>query len=208
MLRLIYPALALAFVVSYALLAHYTNVAQAETLGAMVALAPLLFTAASLTWQSRHTRLIPVLFLLGCLGLVLYWERIEKHYSLIYWLEHVGTELFLCYVFGRTLIEGREPMVTYFARMVQGPLSPALQTYTRQVTKAWVGFFGTMAAISTFLYCVASVEVWSAFANFFTAPLIALMFLGEYLVRRRLHPKMDHAPIMDGVKAYWKHPVR
>lgn len=167
-----------------------------------------MIAAVSCVWQSRHTRLIPVLFVLGCIALVVLWGRIEKHYSFIYWLEHAGTELFLCFIFGRTLFGAREPMVTYFARMVQGPLSPALQAYTRQVTKAWVIFFGVMAAISTVLFHAASVEVWSVFANFFTAPLIALMFLGEYLVRRRLHPKMDHAPIMDGVKAYWKHPVR
>jgi uncharacterized membrane protein len=207
-LRLIYPALVIAFVAGYALLAHYTNVAGVETLGTMVALAPLLFAAGSLVWQSRRTKVVPVLFVLGCIALVLLWGRIEKHYSFIYWLEHAGTELFLCFVFARTLFGDREPMVTYFARLVQGPLTPALQTYTRQVTKAWVCFFGMMTGISTFLFHFTSIEVWSVFANFFTAPLIALMFLGEYLIRRRLHPRMDHAPILDGVKAYWKHPVR
>lgn len=208
MLRLIYLISVFAFVISYALLAHYTNVSGVETLGTAVALAPLLVVAASLFWQSRHNKLAPILLVLGCIALVLLWGRMEKHYTFIFWLEHAGTELFLCFVFGRTLTGGREPMVTYFARMVHGPLTPALQLYTRQVTKAWVGFFAGMAVVSTVLFHSAPVEIWSVFANFFTAPLIALMFLGEYVVRRRLHPTMDHAPILDGVKAYWKHPAR
>ncbi len=207
MLRLAYLVLVGLFVVGYALLAHYTNVAGTETLGTIVALAPILVAAVSLTWQLRRHKVIPILFVLACLALAIAWGRIEKHYSLIYWLEHAGTELFLCFIFGRTLLEGREPMVTFFARMIHGPLSPELQAYTRAVTKAWVAFFAVMAALSTLLFLLVSVEVWSMFANFFTAPLIALMFLGEYLVRRRLHPKMEHAPILEGVKAYWKHPA-
>lgn len=207
MLRLAYLVLVGLFVVGYALLAHYTNVAGTETLGTIVALAPILVAAVSLVWQLRRHKVVPILFVLACLALAIAWGRIEKHYSLIYWLEHAGTELFLCFIFGRTLLEGREPMVTFFARMIHGPLSPELQTYTRAVTKAWVAFFAVMAALSTLLFMLVSVEVWSMFANFFTAPLIALMFLGEYLVRRRLHPKMEHAPILEGVKAYWKHPA-
>lgn len=208
MLRLAYLVLVGLFVVGYALLAHYTNVTGSETLGTLVALGPLMIAAGSLTWQWRRYRLVILLFALACVALAMMWGRIEKHYTLIYWLEHAGTELFLCSLFGRTLLEGREPMVTYFARMIHGPLSPALQAYTRTVTKAWVIFFALMALASTLLYLLVSVEVWSMFANFFTAPLIALMFLGEYLVRRRVHPKMEHAPLLEGVKAYWKHPVR
>ncbi len=208
MLRLAYLVLVGVFVVSYALLAHYTNVAGTETLGTIVALAPLLVAAVSLTWQLRHHKVVPVLFVVGCVVLAMAWGRLEKHYSLIYWLEHVGTQLFLCHIFGRTLLDGREPLVSYFARMIQGPLTPPLQTYTRAVTKAWVFFFAGMALVSTLLYLLVSIEGWSIFANFVTAPMIGLMFIAEYLVRRRLHPKMEHVPILEGVKAYWKHPAR
>lgn len=207
MLRLVYLVLVGVFVVSYALLAHYTNVAGTQTLGTIVALAPLVIAAVSLTWQLRRYWIVPVLFVTAAAALALGWERLEKHYSLIYWLEHVGTQLFLCHIFGRTLLEGREPMVSYFARMIHGTLTPALQAYTRAVTKAWVIFFGCMAMGSTLLYLLGSIEIWSIFVNFVTAPMMAMMFLVEYLVRRRLHPKMEHAPILEGVKAYWKHPA-
>lgn len=201
-------ALVAGFALGYALLAHYTNTARLETLGTLVALAPLLFIALSTAWHAAHRKTMLVLFATGCAGLAFAWSRIEHLYSLIYWIEHAGTELLLGFTFGRTLRAGREPMVTYFARMVHGSLTPALERYTRQVTKAWVGFFCAMAGLSTLLFHAASLDVWSAFANFFTAPLIALMFIVEYIVRRRLHPAMDHAHILDGIKAGWKASAR
>lgn len=196
------------FALGYALLAHYTNIRGTETLGTLVALAPLILLSASMAWHAARRGLMLALFAAGCAALGLAWSRIEHLYSTIYWIEHAGTELLLCLAFGRTLAPGREPMVTGFARMVHGELSPRLARYTRSVTKAWIWFFGAMAAASTLLFAAAPVETWSAFANFFTAPLIALMFIAEYVVRRRLHPEMNHAHIMDGVKAFWKTQAR
>ncbi|WP_019142427.1 hypothetical protein [Noviherbaspirillum massiliense] len=190
--------------VAYALLAHYTNIAQTETLGTAVALAPIVLAALSMAWHARHRGVMLFLFLLACVALLLAWHPLEHHFNQIYWMEHAGTQLFLCTLFGRTLGPGREPLCTSFAKTVHGPLTPALERYTRQVTKAWVVFFSLMSATSTAIFFLASLSTWSAFANFFTAPLIGLMFVGEYLVRRRRHPHMRHAHILDGVKAFWK----
>jgi len=192
----------------YVLLAHYTNIAQTETLGTMVALAPIVLGAFSMAWNATRRKAMLTLFMVACALILFAWNRLEHHYSLIYWIEHAGTELFLCLTFARTLAAGREPMCTYFARLVQGPLTPALERYTRQITQAWVIFFGGMAATSTLLYYAAPLDIWSAFANFFTGPLIGLMFLGEYIVRRTRYPNMQHAHIFDAVKVFWKAPAR
>lgn len=194
---------------SYAFLAHYTNTTpQTETLGLAVALAPIIFAAASLAWNAARRLLMLTVLGVAAAVLLALWSRVAHHYSLVYWMEHAGTELMLCAVFARTLRAGREPMCTYFARMVQGTLEPAVQRYTRQITKAWMIFFGGMAATSTLLYVVAPLETWSAFANFFTAPLIGLMFAAEYAVRRLVLPNIEHAHILDGVKAFWNQPAR
>ena len=87
-----------------------------------------------------------------------------------------------------------------------GALGPAMARYTRQVTLAWSIFFGAMALASTALFFGAPVSVWSTFANFFTGPLIALMFIAEYAVRRRVLPDVEHAGIVAGVQAFWKTP--
>ncbi len=44
--------------------------------------------------------------------------------------------------------------------------------------------------------------IWSVFDNFLTLPLVALMFIAEHWVRRRVFPKMRHAHILDAVWAY------
>lgn len=197
-----------ALALGYVLLAHYTNIAQTETLGTVVALAPIVLGGFSMAWHSNWRKTMLVAFAVACAFILIAWSRLEHHYSLIYWIEHAGTELVLCITFARTLAGGREPMCTYFARLVQGELSPSLERYTRQVTQAWVVFFGSMAAVSTLLYYAAPLEIWSAFANFFTGPLIGLMFLGEYIVRRSMYPNMQHAHILDAVKVFWKSPAR
>lgn len=201
-------AVIIALALGYVLLAHYTNIARTETLGTMVALAPIVLGALSMAWHSAWRKSMLALFGIACAIIAAAWGTLERHYSLIYWIEHAGTELVLCLSFGRTLAAGREPMCTYFAKLVQGPLSPALERYTRQITKAWVVFFGAMAGTSTLLYIAAPLEVWSAFANFFTGPLIGLMFIGEYVARRCLHPRIPHAHILDAVRVFWKSPAR
>lgn len=199
---------AVACAAGYALLAHYTNIARTETLGTLVALSPLVLAALSLAWHARHR--IPMLGLcgFGCAALFIAWGTLEQHFSRIYWIEHAGTQLILCLWFGRTLGAGREPMCTYFARIMHGSLTPAIERYTRQVTVAWVMFFGFMSAASTAIFLAAPLAAWSTFANFFTAPLIGLMFVAEYAVRRRLHPDMEHARFLDVVKAFWNVPAR
>jgi len=105
-------------------------------------------------------------------------------------------------MFGRSLARGREPLCTHWANRVQGPLSPPLERYTRQVTVAWTLFFALLTAAQVLLFLLAPLPVWSTFANFFCLPLVAAMFIGEYLVRSQLLPDIDHASILDGVRAF------
>lgn len=194
--------------VAYAGLAHYSNtVAQTATLGTVLALTPILMAALSLAWHMQNRAAMLALLLLACGGLAFAWPAAQANFSHIYWLEHAGTQSLLCFVFARTLGPGREPLCTYFARLVHGTLPAAIVNYTRGLTLAWALFFGTMALVSTALFHVAPLAVWSGFANFFTGPLIILMFILEYRLRRKLHPHMEHVPILAAVKAYWNNPV-
>ena len=198
----------IALAIGYTVLAHHTNTTPGnETLGAFVALAPILMAASSIAWRSPRRILMLSLIVIACIALFVAWGTIEHHYSRIFWMEHAGMQLMLCLVFARTLGPGRESMCTYFARMVHGSMTPALERYTRQVTTAWVGFFGMMATTSTVLFFAAPLSVWSVFANFLTAPLICLMFIVEYAVRRQMDLDMEHAHILAAVKAAWTKPV-
>jgi len=195
----------IALAIGYALLAHHTNTTtQHELLGTALALTPILLASLSMAWHAERRTGALLLLALACGALLLLWRSMERHYSLIYWAEHAGTELLLCFAFARTLRRDKEPLCAYFARMVHGTLTPAIARYTRQITQAWALFFGAMALSSTLLFYFASLKTWSLFANFFTGPLIAVMFVAEYLARRLLLPEVEHQPILDSVKLFWK----
>lgn len=195
-------------VIGYPLLAHYTNEsAHRGSLGALVAIAPVMLIALVLAWRSTRRLLVLGTVLLLCVALWAGWAALEHHFGVVYWLQHAGMQLVLCVIFGRTLVAGRQPLCTRFAEAVHAPLTPQHEIYTRQVTVVWTLFFAAMVLVSTALFFLAPLAIWSIFANFMTLPLVALMFIAEYLVRRRLLPNMRHTHILDAVRAFRNTPV-
>ena len=198
-----------ALLIAYPLLAHYTNEsAHGGSLGALVAIAPVVLIALVLAWRSPRRFIMLGVLVLLCIALWAGWPALENHFGLVYWLQHVGMQLILFMTFGRTLIAGRQPLCTRFARAVHAVVTPQHEIYTRQVTIAWTLFFGAMALASTLLFFLAPLATWSVFANFLTLPLVALMFIAEYWVRRRVLPEMRHMHILDAVRAFRNTPAR
>ncbi len=210
MARRILPWLGVAaLVIGYPLLAHYTNEsAHSGNLGALVAIAPVVLIALVLAWRSPRRYIMLGVLVLLCIALWAGWSALENHYGLVYWLQHVGMQLILFITFGRTLIAGRQPLVTRFAQAVHPVVTPQHAIYTRQVTIAWTLFFATMVLASTLLFFLAPLATWSVFANFLTLPLVALMFIAEYWVRRWVLPDMRHMRILDAVRAFRNTPAR
>jgi uncharacterized membrane protein len=192
----------------YACLAHYSNTSRNRDAGIVIALMPLAVAMLAMGWQARRRPLVLGLFAVICGGTALAWPFLQRHYSMIYWIEHVVTQMLLCLMFARTLAPGREPLCTYFARMVHGSLDMEIENYTRRLTRIWAMFFAAVAATSSALFFGATLTTWSTFAYFFTGPLVGLMFVIEYIVRRRLLPQMEHANILAGIQAFWKAPAR
>lgn len=198
-----------ALVVSYPLLAHFTNKSASSHghLGALVAVAPVIFTMLLLSWRSRRRLLMLGMVFLLCVALWVGWAGLEHHFGVIFWLQNTGVFLALGIVFGRTLAAGQKPICVRFAEAVHAPLSLQHEIYARQVTVAWTWFFVLMAVVSTALFFIVPLATWSVFANFLTLPLVALMFIAEYLVRRRALPDMRHTHILDAVRAFKNTPV-
>ena len=198
-----------ALVIGYPLLAHFTNESpHSGNLGALVAIAPVLLIALVLAWRSPRRFIMLGALVLLCVALWLGWSTLEQHFGLVYWLQNVAMQLILFMTFGLTLIAGRQPLCTRFAEAVHGPLTPQHETYARQVTVAWTLFFAAMALASTLLFFLAPLTTWSVFSNFLTLPLVALMFIAEYGVRRRVLPDTRHAHILDAVRAFRNTPAR
>jgi uncharacterized membrane protein len=198
-----------ALVIGYPLLAHYTNEsAHGGNLGALVSIAPVVLIALVLAWRSHRRFIMLGVLVLLCVALWAGWPALMNHYGLVYWLQHVGMQVVLFLTFGRTLIAGRQPLCSRFAQAVHAVVTPQHEIYARQVTIAWTLFFIAMALASSLLFFLAPLATWSVFANFLTLPLVALMFVGEYWVRRWVLPEMRHMHILDAVRAFRNTPAR
>jgi uncharacterized membrane protein len=104
-------------------------------------------------------------------------------------------------------MRGRTPLCTLLADKVHGPLNAVELRYTRQVTAAWALFFLLELLVTVLLYEFASLRTWSLFANFGVPLLIALMFVGEYAVRRRVLPTVHNTGgLMATLRVYFVNP--
>ena len=64
-----------------------------------------------------------------------------------------------------------------------------MAAYTRKVTVVWSVYFVLMAALSIgAVPALAPFAAWAMFANLLTPLAMALLFVGEFLLRYRLHP--------------------
>jgi uncharacterized membrane protein len=190
-------------VLGYSLLANYTLQSKAHaSIGVVVAITPIVLTLFALAFNAKRRFLMLSLLLLASPLLWLAWTYFKQHYDWIYWLVHESLQFVLFITFARTLKSNQQPLCTQFAQMVHGSLSPALIRYTRKVTVAWVLFFATVIIISSWLFFFYPIEIWSIFSNFVYLPLVAMMFIIEYLVRLRSLPKKDRTNMMDAIHAF------
>ena len=119
---------------------------------------------------------------------------------------HASMNAFMLWLFGRTLLPGRLPLISQVARHLNdGELTPAVAAYTRRVTLAWSLFFAAQLLGSALLYLFAPLAAWSLFVNVLNTPLIALMFAAEYLVRLLLHPDQARNSIPQVIGAFTRH---
>lgn len=123
----------------------------------------------------------------------------------LYLMQHIGVNTLLAVWFGASLRSGRLSLIGEFAQRIH-PLSPAQRLYTTQVTRVWALYFVLVSVVSLALFLAAPFAVWSLFANVLTPVFVVLLFLGEYLLRYRLHPEFERTPLFDAVRAFYAGP--
>jgi uncharacterized membrane protein len=178
-------------VVLYAALCHYTNsVEGTEVLGAALSIGPVCLLGAAFAWRWAHP--LVALAVLGAAALLVYaaWPALEQNFSRLYVSEECALYGLLCVSFARSLFGERTAVCTLLADRVHGPLSAAELRYTRHVTAAWAVFFALISVTTLSLYIWATLRIWSMFSNFCTLPLVLLMFIAEFTVRRCVLPRV------------------
>lgn len=154
-------------------------------------------------WKTILAGVLAVLPL--AVGLWLAWPILVDNAAILYFVQHVGTNAMLAWVFGHTLMAGSTPLVVSFARIVNPVLPAEIEIYARKVTLAWTLFFVVTCVISAVLFMTASLPVWSTFAVLLQWPTVVIFFVGEYVLRRYLFRQFKHASLKDGFDAYRSH---
>jgi uncharacterized membrane protein len=205
-MKIIRGILAVVVFVLYALLVHHINATgQVSSLGATLALLPIFLIVLAFAFKSHPLKGITLLSISSAIAWSL-WPFIMRNTSYIFWLLDVGLMAVLLITFARTLKPGRKPLCVGFAEIINhGPLPAAHEIYARRVTIAWVLFFATIILISTGLFFFSPLTIWSIFVNFVTLPLVGLMFVAEYLVRRRVLTNLPEGNVLDAVRTYMQH---
>jgi uncharacterized membrane protein len=192
--------------VTFAIAAHFAIVeGLAAQAGALLSLVPLAFLAAWLARRSAHPRSFAALLLLGAIAAWVAFPLLKAHFPSLFFVEHAGGQLILAFVFGSTLLGGREPLVARFARLIHGELPPGVAAYCRNVTIAWTVFFCVLFTLSCWLYLAGFLAAWSLLANILSPVLLCLMFAVEYVVRYRVFPDWERVSVLGGIQAFSRH---
>ncbi|MDB5368068.1 MAG: hypothetical protein JWM77_3995 [Rhodospirillales bacterium] len=197
-------AAACVLIAAYAGLSHYCNSALGPgDWGAALALGPLVALTLTLAWRWAAPPL--ALLLSAGLAALIYglWPLLERHFALFWLVQESTVYGVLGLTFGRSLLSNRIAVCTQLADKVHGPLSAGEVAYTRRVTAAWAAFFFGVVTVSLLLFIFAPLRIWSIYINFCVLPLVAAMFVAEYLIRRRILPQVRRAGLLATVRVYF-----
>jgi uncharacterized membrane protein len=170
-------------------------------------LGPVLTVGLLLVWRWTHLWVALLGAAAAAVLLRHYWPVLEENFPVVYLLQEAGFYSLMAASFGVSLLGNRVALCTQLADKVHGPLTPQELRYTRRVTAAWALFFILITGATYGLFLFAPLRIWSLFANFCVLPLIGLMFVAEYAVRRRALPQVPRRGILAAVRVYFaKHP--
>lgn len=167
----------------------------------VVLLGPVLAMLLGLAWRVGHHGGAALAAVALAATIVVAARGGVRDLGKLYLLQHAGIHLALGLAFAATLRPGRTAMIGLVAQRVQA-MTPALQRYTDGLTRLWAGYFFGMALLSCAVWRWLPWPVWSMLANVVTPICIAVLFVGEHLLRHRLHPEFERTTLADTVRAY------
>jgi uncharacterized membrane protein len=150
-------------------------------------------------------------FVLGSRSLVLPWlallslaaavgGHLEHHADLLQRVPPVIIAFSLLWVFGRTLLRGRVPLISRIGERMRGELPVPVARYGYWLTAIWALFFMLMGLECLLLGLFAPAFWWSLFANFINYGLIVLLFVFEYPIRRLVLRNLEHSSFIDSLR--------
>jgi len=195
---------------SIALIALYPALVHASVIFAMPSLqiVAVIFFLLGIFWAPLvRGRLIPWLIFILLTTIVLLLGYFKLTLYLLY-LTPILIPLALLIFFGRTLLPGRIPLITAISDAARGPLTPALQKYTRLLTQLWCLVFLIIILWSTILPWLHNPKLWSWFTNVINYGFVGAFLVVEFMVRKKLFPEHNHPSFIQYIRIIIKANIR
>ncbi|WP_156909430.1 hypothetical protein [Ottowia thiooxydans] len=161
-------------------------------------LAPCILFACSWAWR-QHRLLGAALAVLLPLGLYVIYQHNAERAELFYVAEYSTVYLTLCLWFAASLRS--QPLITGVARRVH-PLTPAMEIYTRKLTRSWAIYFLVMALLSIAIYVLGGLKAWGFFTLAVSPASLLGFFVIEHVLRYRWHPEFERATIGQAIRSW------
>ncbi|MEN1927353.1 ketosynthase [Luteimonas qiangzhengi] len=195
----------IALVVGYGVLAHLSSARDSHLL-ALAALLVLVLMMLASPLAARRLWAWIALPLLTAVCWSLYRVGLAPVPLLLVPVAFIGV---IAWMFGRTLAPGRVPLITRIASIVEeapDPAdAPALDAYTRGLTRAWTVLLLVLGTVNLVLAMIATPEgllarlgllapvtithvQWSWFANLLNYGIVAGFFILEFQLRKLRFP--------------------
>lgn len=186
----------LALLVSYPALLHLAYM-RGSSLLASLALGFLVLGIFYKPLRHRNPRVLTALFITALiLGLSAYWQVS----LLLAKLPALFFPVVLFIVFAGSLMPGREALVTSIGENARGPLSEAMRRYTRFITQLWAGIFLIIIVFTVLAAGMGGDNIWSLLTNIVIYPLVGIVFVGEFYLRKLLFPDHNHPGFIEYLK--------
>jgi len=171
--------------IGYPLAVHSAVILKHPAVGFGVLLVIVLTHTLVGAWNKDRSRQSAVWGTLAGISLVAGLAAVAVRWNPTFalFLPPVLINLSLLALFGRTLLPGREPLISRLSRLERGELPPELIVYTRRLTWIWTVSFAALALESVLLAAYTTLEVWSLFTNILNYAFIATLFVAEHVYR-------------------------
>lgn len=169
---------------------------HAQSIGAALAIAPILLAALVLLWL--WTWRLTALALAALASALLYrsWPVLERNFEWLDLAQQCGIYGLVAVIFVRSLFANRVPACTQLANQMYGTLTAAEIAYTRRATAAWAAFYVLLTLAILVLFFALPQPAWYVFVNFATWGLMLIAGLADHAIRRRVLPRHQEGGIL------------
>lgn len=113
----------------------------------------------------------------------------------------VLASLYFAFIFGRTLLPGRVPLITHFSVLNLGEsVAERLGPYTRKLTALWTVLLMAMAGVAAALALYADFETWSWVVNVANPAVALAFFVLEHVYRTHRYSRFGPFSLIRAVR--------